>query len=267
MAGNLIRIEVDADNLLNRQFTAMEREQLPFAAMQAANATAFEIRNVWARTAPRVFDRPTPLTVKAAQYEKATKAKPYAVVKLRDEASKGTPPAKYLLAEVQGGSRRKKGMELLLQAKGVMPAGMFAVPGKGADLDAFGNVRGGQVRQILAQLQAGGEQGYASNESETSRKRRKRRGGHDFFALKMQRGNLPAGIYRRREMAAGDAARRAIGARSRIDSIFIFVRSVTYRVRYDIFGLAQRQWNKLMPFYFTRELAKALESSKFRGRR
>ncbi len=33
-----IRIAVDADNLLGRQFTALEREQLPFAIVQACNA-------------------------------------------------------------------------------------------------------------------------------------------------------------------------------------------------------------------------------------
>lgn len=258
-----MRIEVDADNLLGRQFSALEREQLPYAAMRATNATAFEIRNVWMRTAPRVFDRPTPLTVKAAQYEKATKARPYAVVKLRDEASKGTPPAKYLVTEVQGGERRKTGMELLLQGRGAMPAGMFAVPGKGAQLNQYGNMRAGQVRQILSQLQAGGETGYTSNETEESRGRRRRssakkgvRGG-EYFALRNKRGKLPAGIYERLSTGFGSAVR----------ALLVFVNRATYRPRYDIFGLAQRQWNKLMPFHFNRELAKALESSKFRGRR
>ena len=261
---SLIRIEVDADNVLARQFTELERQNLPFAVVQACNATAFEMRNRWAQTAGRVFDRPTALTVRASQYEKATKQKPYAVVKLRDEALNGTPPARYLLPQVEGGGRRTKGMEKLLQAKGAMPAGMFAVPGKGAQLDGYGNIKRSQVNQILSQLQARNDP--LQNETEVSRRRRRRRGVADFFALKSKKGNLLPGIYQRREMAAGDAARRAIGATSRISSIFIFVRSVAYRKRYDIFGLAQRTWDKLMPFYFNRELQKALDTSKYRGR-
>ena len=259
----LVRIEVDADNVLTRQFTQLERENLAFAVMQATNATAFGIREAWATAAPRVFDRPTPLTVKAAQYEKATKARPFAVVKLRDEATKGTPPARYLLAQVQGGVRAKTGLELLLQAKGVMPPGMFAVPGKGAQLDAFGNMKRGQVRQVLSQLQAGREAGYTSNESEASRDRRRKRNakrgvrGGEYFAVPRQRGRLGPGVYERIQTGFGSAVR----------AIYRFVRGVSYRPRYDIFGLAQRQWNKLMPFHFEREIAKALESSKYRGRR
>lgn len=267
-----LRIEVDADSMLARQFSDLERTQLPFAAMQASNAVAFELRNTWKTTAQRVFDRPTPFTVNAVLYRKATKAKPFAEVFIRDEAAKGTPPSKYLLPQVQGGTRRPKGLETLLRSSGRggeawLPAGMFAVPGKGADLDAFGNVRSGQVRQILSQLSAGREAGYVSNETDRSRKRRRRRGVADVFVLRKRRGGLLPGIYQRLEMAAGDAARRAIGATSRIRSIFIFVRAPRYRQRYDIFALAQRQWNKLMPFHFNRELAKAVQTAVLRGRR
>src|SRR5690606_17275008 len=109
-------------------------------------------RETWKRTAQRVFDRPTRITVNSVLYAKATKDRLYADVFIRDEASGGTPPARYLLPEVEGGARRLKPFERLLQAQGVMPAGMFAVPGKGAQLDAFGNVPPSQVNQMLSQL-------------------------------------------------------------------------------------------------------------------
>ena len=266
MTGQLIKVQVDPQGVFDRAFTELERTQLPFATLQAVNATAFGVREAWKREAPRALDRPTPLTVNAILYRKATKQRPAAEVFIRDEAFKGTPPAKYLLPQVEGGSRPAKGLERLLQAKGFLPRGMFAVPGKGVQLDAFGNVPSGQVRQIISQLGVAGEQGYASNETERTRARRKRRGGSDYFVVGRKKGNLLPGIYRRREMAAGDAARRAIGARSRIDSIFIFVRSVSYRPRYRIYEFAQREWNKLFPFHFPRELAKAVATARFRGR-
>lgn len=258
---SLIKIDVDADNVLARQFTALERTQLPFAVMQAVNATAFEIRETWKRTARRVFDRPTPLTINAVLYQKATRQRLYATVFIRDEAHKGTPPAKYLQPQVEGGQRRLKGMERLLQGANLMPQNRYAVPGKGAPLDAYGNVKAGTVRKILSQSRAGLEAGYVSNETAAGRQRRLRRqqkrgGGGSYFVLQKQRGKLMPGIYERHDTGFGSA----------VKSIFVFVTTPTYSARYNIYGLAQRQWNTLMPFHFSRELAKALETSKLRGK-
>ncbi len=243
--------------MLGRQFSELERQNLAFAVMQACNATAVGIREQWAETAPRVFDRPTPMTRRAAQYRKATKQKLYAEIFLRDEATNGTPPAKYLRTEVEGGERRKKGFEVLLQQKGAMPPGMFAVAGKGAKLDQFGNVRAGQVSQILSQL--GARQDKYQNQSDASAKRRraKRKRGGEYFALQAKRGRLLPGIYERIATGFGTALR----------SVFIFTGKANYKPRYNIFGLAQRAWDKLMPFHFNRELQKALDSSKYRGKR
>lgn len=251
-----IRIAVDADNMLGRHFTELERKNLPFAIVQACNSTAVEIRQQWANTAPRVFDNPTQITRKAAQYRKATKQKLYADIYLRDEASNGTPPAKYLQTEVEGGQRRKKGFELLLQQKGVMPPGMFAVAGQGAKLDQYGNVPARQISQVLSQL--GARQDKLQNQTDTSAKRRRaksKRGG-EYFTVQKKRGRLLPGVYERITTAFGSAVR----------SIFIFTGKANYTPRYNIFALAQRSWDKLMPFHFNRELAKALETSKFRGR-
>lgn len=254
---SLVRIAVDADNLLGRQFTELERQNLGFAVMQACNATAFEIRQSWARAAPRVFDRPTPLTTKAAQYKKATRQKLYAEIFLRDEASGGNPPAKYLAPQVEGGQRRKKGFEVLLQQKGAMPAGMFAVAGKGAPLDRFGNVKIGQVNKILSQLGAQSDRYQNQTDVSAARRRKRRRGsGGEYFTLLKKHGRLLPGIYERYKFGAGTIVR----------SVFIFTRQANYKPRYNIFALAQRDWDRLMPFYFNRELQKALESSKNRGR-
>jgi hypothetical protein len=259
---SLLRIEVDAEGLLSRHLTDLERTQLPFAAMQAANATAVEIRQTWARTAPRVFYRPTPMTTRAAQYLKATKQKPYAEIFLRDEAFKGTPPAKYLFPQVEGGPRRDKGFENLLQRSGILMADQQAVPGRGAVLDAFGNISGGQLNQILSQL--GSRSDLYTNESAVSRKRRHSREARreirrsDFFAVREKSGHLRPGIWQRDRMRAGKG--------SGVWLVLAFVKRAAYRPRYDIFGLAQRTWNRIMPFHFARELEKAVQNARLRGR-
>lgn len=257
---SIVRAEVDPGNVLAREFTALERRNLPFAAIQAANNTAFAVRQRWAEIMPRVFDRPTALTLKAILYRKATKAKPAAEVFVRDEAFKGTPPARYLQAQVEGGSRRQKGMEKRLQAKGILPAGQYVVPGRGAQLDAHGNIPGSQVNAILSQL--GARFDPLQNETDKSAARRRRREkekgqrGGDFFALRKQRGRLAPGVYQRITTGFGSAVR----------SVLRFVRSVSYRPRYPIFDLAEKLYRKEYPFHFERELAKAVQTSKFRGR-
>lgn len=258
---SVMQIEVDADDMLGRQFSDLEKKNLPFAIVQASNKTAFEVRESWKRSASKIFDRPTPLTVNAALYRKATKQKLYAEIFIRDEASKGTAPAQYLRAQVEGGDRRPKGMERLLMSADLMPRDNFAVPGNDAPRDAFGNVPSGQVRKILSQLRAGLETGYTSNETDEGRKRRLERqrtrgGGGSFFVVQKQRGQLRPGIYERIEFAQGSAVR----------AMFIFARKAVYDARYDIFGIAEKEWSRLMPFFFERELAKAVEESVLRGR-
>ena len=258
---SLLQIEVDADDLLGRQFSRLERQNLPFAIVQASNKTAYQVRESWKRAAIRTFDRPTPLTVNGVLYRKATRKKLYAEIYLRDEASKGTPPAQYLRAQVEGGERRPKGMERLLMSGGLMPQGTFAVPGDDAPRNQYGNVGSGQVRKIQSQLRAGLEAGYISNESNDRRGRRLKRqrtrgGGGSYFVVRQQRGRLRPGIYERVVFAQGSAVR----------SIFIFTRTAVYDRRYDIFGIAEKEWNRLMPFYFERELANAVEDSIIRGR-
>ena len=93
---SVMQIEVDADDMLGRQFSELEKKNLDFAIVQASNKTAFEVRESWKRAAVKMFDRPTPLTVNAALFRKATKQKLYAEIFIRDDVSKGTPPAQYL---------------------------------------------------------------------------------------------------------------------------------------------------------------------------
>ena len=254
---SLIKIEVDPDKVFDRTFSDIERTQLPFAAVQAANSTAFATRDRWSEVMPKVFDRPTALTMKAVVYSKATKNRPVAEVLIRDEAFKGTPPAKYLLPQVEGGSRRPKRAERALQRVGVLPQDQFVVPGKGAKLDAHGNVPGAQITAILSAMRAQQDpyQHVTAESMKRRRAKRKRRGG-EYFAVKKPHGKLQPGIYERIDTGFGSGVR----------SVLFFVKAVSYRARYDIFGMARKIYDSLYGFHFDRELRKAVETSKFRGK-
>lgn len=251
----LLRASVDTHGTFGRQLTELERRQLPFATMQAINATAFETRQRWAEIMPKVFDRPTALTRGAVLYTKATRSRAYAEVFVRDEVSKGVPPSRYLQPQVAGGGRPRKGLERQLTAANVLPAEMYVVPGRGAALDQHGNLPLSLLNKVKSQLGAQGD--TLANESAASRARRRRRAakqgkrGGEYFALPRGRGALAAGVYERVTTGFGSAVR----------SVLRFVRHVAYRPRYRVFGIAQTVFERRFPANFERELSKAVASA------
>jgi len=276
-----VMINVDPGDAFKREFTALEQKNLPWATQQAVNHTAAQIKQVWARKVEEVFDRPVPLTRRAVIVKKArylrgadgTRQPEAALVYIRDEAVKGTPPAKYLLPQVYGGTRDATGLEAGLQRIAVLFGTQRAVLGTGAPTDAYGNIQRGVVKKILSQLHA--QRDPTANESPASRKRRRRRTARlgirdgEFFAVRgsgkrgwtvnrdgsSRSSRLHPGIYQRFSSGFGSGVR----------SVFLFVRDVRYRPRFNIFEYAQREWTRLFPFFFERELQKAVQESILRG--
>jgi len=248
-----LKIEIDPNGVFDRQLTELEKTQLPFAAIQATNAVAAQIHYQWRDVAGKVFDRPTNFTRTAALYKKATKAKPVAEVFIRDEAFKGVPPAKYLQAQVFGGSRAQKGIEKRLSAAGILPAGLFIVPGKGAKLDASGNIPLSQINAIKSQLQV--QYDPTSNESAASRGRRQKRESKarrtDYFAVVTPKGGLKPGVYQRIKTGFGNG----------VATIMRFVRQPKYRQRYDILKMAQTIFDRRWRPEYKAQLERAVEST------
>jgi hypothetical protein len=121
------------------------------------------------------FDRPTPYTIPpgederrgAVRVEFAGRSTPAAAVMIRGPGQVpggAIPQQSYLRAQILGGRRRFKRLELALQRKGLMPAGWYAIPagaaagrnggGGGARFDAYGNMSRGQVVQLLSYFEA-----------------------------------------------------------------------------------------------------------------
>lgn len=263
---NLLRIDVDPGNVLARQFSAIEQKHIPFALTRAVVLTAQELQRDWTATMQRVFDRPTPFTQKAIRYKLLPGGKG-AQIFVRDEATGGTPPARYLLPQVVGGQRLLKPFEKRLQSRGILPAGMQSMPGKGVQLDAYGNIPGSAMNRILSQL--GARRDDKSNETDTSRGRRLRREKKrqeergSFFAVKVKRGGMLPGIYQRQNL--GGAAVESTGVRSTARSILIFTRPARYPVKYRIFERAQRVYGVYFPKYFDHALQSEIQLSALRG--
>lgn len=248
----VIHVQIDTRRLI-RSLDQAGRKQLPFATMQALNRTAFELRGAWGDEMRRVFDRPTSLTLNAVLYRKATRTVLMAEVFLRDEATKGTPPAKYLRPNVIGGARSARPHEKLLRLAGVLGPSEYVAPGRGVQLDAAGNVPAKVISAVLSDLTASRDpQRNSTRQSRGKRARRKKARGGVYFYNRARRGNLPRGIYERIGTGFGSAVR----------SVLCPVSSVSYQQSYDVLRIADRLFAERFPQVLDQELRRALASAR-----
>jgi muconolactone delta-isomerase len=190
---------------------------------------------------------------------------PYIDVGLKDDRASsggGIPAAYFLEAQIEGGRRRIKGFEKMLQASGHMPQGWRAVPGKFARIDAFGNMSRGQLIQIVSQLRVTPLSGTTRNKSTEGLARLKSelKQGGQYFALPNGRGKLPPGVYlaplqanastrfkKTDRFTYRQANQLRMVERQAPQPVLIFVRNTDYRQRYDFWGVAERTYNARAP--------------------
>lgn len=201
---------------------------LPARALaDALNHTANQARQALRVEMASVFISPTPFTLNAVRVLNAKPSLLEAALWVKDEkgnASKGQAPEDWVAPQVFGGARANKKSELLLRAKGILPAGKFIVPAAGARLDAYGNVSRGLMIQILSGLSAiESSAGYTANASGKWRSFRK---GHAAAFFVMRRGKVPIGIAERRGKT--------------LKMVLAFVSQPQYRARLDFHGVGTR---------------------------
>lgn len=229
-------IRVSVKHNINRAIEFLDdvqKESIPAATMRSMNYTARKVKEAEEREVRDVFDRPTRNTQNAFYVKPATKRKLTAEIGIKDDAGKGVPASKYLLAQITGGTRRLKRFEVALRSVGVLPSGYWAVPGSGARLDAHGNMSAGQIVQILSYFRAFPEVGYSANITDkrraSLRKGGKRKLGYEYFVGSPGNGTLPLGVWQRFHFAGGGFS----GGRTAIRPILIFVSRSLYEKRFD----------------------------------
>lgn len=229
--------------------------RLEFANVVALTRAAVAVKAAEVDAMRAAFDRPTPYTLGGVYVLPATRQQPTATVGLKDSAAvgrQGTPASKFLAAEIDGGERRLKRFERLLQERRLMPRGWYAVPGRAATLDAFGNWSRGQLIQVLSQLQITPLSGYTRNmprlfggegkrEKQAVLNKRRRamgRAGGQFVAIPSKRGKLQPGIY----LAEGKdfGARLGYGRNGRLSPVLVFFPSAVYAPRLGWHQIGER---------------------------
>lgn len=235
-------------------------KQVDYAAMVAVNNTAFKAHSATKDEMRKSFVAPTPWVLGGVRVKKATRASLTATVDLDFWGNKqGVSVEKILSAEIFGGDRNKKRHEIALSKSGLLPEGMYIVPGGAAKLDGYGNMSSGQIQQIIAYFHGFGEQGYKANMSDkrkASLARDKKKSGTRgvvYFVLKRSRGKLPPGIYQRVSFGAMGNA---------VKPVMIFVRKASYKKRLDFYGVAQRVVDMNIQIEFNAALDMALRTDR-----
>lgn len=201
-----MRVEWDDKDVV-QQLGSMARKA-PVVLRNAVNDTAFELRQEHVKLIANRFPTAKPQTKKNIFVKKATSGNMVAIIFF--DQIYGKDLDQYMKANIDGGRRQMKPSEQRL--------GSFYVPGRGAKLDRYGNMQGGQVTQILSRLGRFGDvAGYNMNQTAASKKRlasqRKRTGkkATEYFVITKQTGGLKPGIYQR--TASGKSVGRNVAAR------------------------------------------------------
>ena len=242
----------------------IEKRHIPFAMAKALTKTAQQVQSEEVKVMRSTLDRPTTYTMKSLYVKPATKKNLTSMVYFKDKSSagKGNPAANWMLPQITGGKRNLKRFESALRRIGVLPLGMYIAPGEACPLDAYGNIPGSFIVQILSYLRAFGEQGYRANitdKRKASLKRgSKRAQGYAYFVSKGKgewygrQQHLPPGIYKRIGFAAGSA----------IKPVMMFVKEPSYSKRFPFFETAKRVIDRNLKTNFNEAMSEAIRTAK-----
>ena len=216
---------------LKKRLTDLKDREMPFASALTLTKTAQFVKKDIEGAILRNFSNPTPYTQRSVFLKPATKTNQTALVWIKEWGDKGTPAAKYLLPNVQGGERPSKPSEKLLQRSGVMKSGETWTPGSGARKNAYGNIAPSEIVKVLSATSSLLDP--YQNRTERSKKRNKGQASI-FFA---QFGNT-RGVFKK-------------GPRNSISMILRFSGETsppTHRVRFPFVkiadGSAKRHYDK-----------------------
>jgi hypothetical protein len=229
-----------------RRLTNLEQHQLPFATARALTQTAKQAQRDYRSALPGIFDRPTPYTLSGTYVRPAKKTDLRASIELKDEwaVSKGTPAAKYLAPQILGGARRLKRFERRICTALGLPD-TYMVPGRGAQLDRYGNMGRGQLVKILSAI--GGLSDVGANANGKGRGRRK---ADVYFVAKSKSDGRPLGIW------------QVVGP-GRVEPVLVFLRRApNYKPRFRFDEFMTSSFARHFPRLMKASLISALATAK-----
>lgn len=220
---NFLTVKIEGLEELKRKLNDMGRKQVPFAAAKAITKTAKSVEKRFQSDMGSAFKSASPYVKRSTFSTSAKKSDLTATVGLRDKKpARGTAPSVLLKEHFSGGLRGNKPMEKALIAMRLMPRGYRVIPGRGMEVDSYGNPKRSRVRQILEAVKDGGGDGRSTG---------KGRVRIQYFAVPVgaqhwRSRHLDPGIYRR--VTSFD------GHKSTAIPVLLFVTQASYRKLMDM---------------------------------
>lgn len=203
-------------------------KQIQYATAVALTRTAKRLEVLMQDEVKRCFDRPVPFTINAFGITPATKAR------LQSSLFIKSRQAAYLRPEIVGGSRGRKPFERRLDGEAKGAAGYWA-PGQGVRLNAAGNLSKSQITAIARSLHESGKYGSV------------------FVGKPVGHPGAPFGIWSRTK----PKNRRSVGE---LRPLLIQIADPSYKPRFDFYGVAARNVQRIFNDEFGRAYADALRS-------
>jgi hypothetical protein len=238
--------------------TDMQRKQIPFAAARALTLTAKSAEQAVVGEMRKVFDRPTPWTLKSTYVQPAKKNSLVAMVKIKDDKNNARVAAiDWLAHSIYGGQRVTKGLEYLLRRYNKMPSNAYLVPAKTMKLDSYGNVSRGTIQRVISDLQSQAFDAGANSTKDSRRRRARSRTKRAVFYFSTwpksaKTAHLKPGIYERTLTGFGSSVRPA----------FLFVSGARYKMRLDFYGVVEQRSKQVWPTHFQESLDMAMATAR-----
>ena len=258
-----MQVEIKGIDELFKKLDELEKIQFPLAFSRALSKTGYDVKDALYKEMQKVFDRPTPYALNSLYVKQARVNDLTAFIYPKDEGG-GTPAKKFLYSEIEGGDRHVKRFERALQSRGILPNGMYVTPGLGANLDAYGNISLGQIRQILsyfgsAEMNIGDKANMTDKKKAKLAKGTKSKQGFVYFVSYGKgtwsgRQHLPPGIYKRIGFSWGSA----------IKPIFLFVKKPSYKSIFKFFEVGQKAAGETFAKNFREAMDEAIRTARLK---
>lgn len=260
-----INISTDIKEAM-RALDVVSKKQIPYATMLTLNALAETSKKQTEREIVGKLDRPTNYARNMMRIKYATKTTLTSQVKVKDSATitkRGARGPDQVLGHLFiGGRRQGKGFEGLLVRSGIMPKGMWAVPGEGAPLDQYGNIERTLIIKLLAYFNSFQESGFKANMSDKNRSAFNRRAAKQikgattsqYAVVKVKKpGGLHPGIWQHVGFGSGRA----------IKPIIMFVsKEPVYSRYFDLDNTARQIIARDATYEFDKAMAYAIATAK-----
>ena len=251
----MITIKLEGFDALKSSIS-VSTAKLNKCARLAISKTANAIRDAEKIEMERVFDRPTRWTLGAMIVRETGNLSVQVGImdpktgRMNNGSSDGDTGTgywkraeSYLGTQIDGGQRKVKAMEKALQAYGLLPQGWFTVPGAGAEIDSYGNMNVGQIRQILSYFQtaerwSGSTQNMSQKRKDKLRKGSKKKVGFEYVVIfpDKRRNMKQPGIYQRFFFGHGRS----------IKPILIYINKANYKPRFNFESVASNTADQVL---------------------